>query len=67
MLSFKINAYLCAKINFITMNKETIAAADFQRKAYAKPQIRVVEIKSADLICTSTNDPFQTDPYNPWG
>ena len=37
------------------MNKETIAAADFQRKAYAKPQIRVVEIKSADLICTSTS------------
>lgn len=35
------------------MNKETIAAADFQRKAYAKPQIRVVEIKEADIICTS--------------
>lgn len=48
------------------MNKETIAATDF-KKPYAKPQIRVVEIKSADLICTSTNDPFTPDPYNPWG
>ena len=48
------------------MNKETIAAADFQRKAYTKPQIRVVEIGRADIICTSTNDPFTPDPYNPW-
>ena len=35
------------------MNKETIAAADFQRKPYAKPRIKVVEIGGADIICTS--------------
>ena len=35
------------------MNKEIIAAADFQRKPYAKPRIKVVEIEGADLICTS--------------
>ena len=35
------------------MNKETIAAADFQRKPYAKPRYKVVEIKGADIICTS--------------
>lgn len=35
------------------MNKKTIAAADFQRKPYAKPLIKVVEIKGADIICTS--------------
>ena len=35
------------------MNKETIATADFQRKPYAKPQIKVVEIVGADIICTS--------------
>lgn len=49
------------------MNKETIAAADFQRKPYAKPLMTVVEIKGVDIICTSTNDPFTPDPYNPWG
>lgn len=48
------------------MNKETIAAADF-KKPYAKPLMRVVEIGRADIICTSTNDPFTPDPYNPWG
>ena len=37
------------------MNKETFTAADFKRKPYAKPQIEVVEIKDADLICTSGN------------
>ena len=36
------------------MNKETISAADFQRKTYAKPRIKVVEINSADIICTSS-------------
>ena len=36
------------------MNKETITTADFQRKPYAKPQMKVVEIKDADIICTST-------------
>ena len=36
------------------MKKTTIAAADFQRKPYAKPQMKVVEIKDADIICTST-------------
>lgn len=35
------------------MNKETITAADFQRKPYAKPRIKVVEIEGADIICTS--------------
>lgn len=35
------------------MNKETITAADFQRKPYAKPRIKVVEIDHADIICTS--------------
>lgn len=36
------------------MNKETITTADFQRKPYAKPRIKVVEIEGADIICTST-------------
>ena len=35
------------------MNKETITSADFQRKTYAKPRIKVVEIGGADIICTS--------------
>ena len=35
------------------MNKETITAADFQRKPYVKPRIKVVEIDHADIICTS--------------
>ena len=35
------------------MNKETIAAADFQRKSYAKPRIKVAVIEGADIICTS--------------
>ena len=35
------------------MNKETITTADFQRKPYAKPLIKVVEIGGADIICTS--------------
>lgn len=48
------------------MNKETIAATDF-KKPYAKPLMTVVEIGRADIICTSTNDPFTPDPYNPWG
>ena len=37
------------------MNKETIAAADFERKSYAKPRINVVKINDADII--STSDP----------
>lgn len=35
------------------MNKETITAADFLRKTYVKPRIKVVEINGADIICTS--------------
>ena len=35
------------------MNKETIAAADFQRKPYAQPQMKVVEIDQESLICQS--------------
>lgn len=35
------------------MNKVSIVATDFQRKPYAEPQIKVVEIKGADMICTS--------------
>ena len=46
------------------MNKQTIPAADFQRKPYAKPRIKVVEIDGADIICTST-DPLQEEPF-PW-
>lgn len=35
------------------MKKEIIATADFLRKPYVRPQIRVVEMKEADIICTS--------------
>ena len=35
------------------MKKETFTTADFQRKPYAKPRIKVVEIEGADIICTS--------------
>lgn len=36
------------------MNKTTNACASgCQLKAYAKPQIKVAEIKGADVICTS--------------
>ncbi len=35
------------------MKKETFTAADFQRKPYVKPRIKVVEIDHADIICTS--------------
>ena len=35
------------------MNKETFTAADFQRKTYAQPQIKVVEIESAELLSGS--------------
>ncbi len=35
------------------MNKKTIPAADFQRKTYAKPRIKVAVIEGADIICTS--------------
>lgn len=51
------------------MNKETIAAADFQRKPYAKPRIRVVKIKEADIICTSDKASTQSldeEDFN-WG
>ncbi len=35
------------------MKKTTIAAADFQRKPYAQPQMKVVEIDQESLICQS--------------
>ena len=35
------------------MNKETFTVADFQRKPYAQPQIKVVEIESAELLSGS--------------
>lgn len=35
------------------MDKKTIVLTDLQRKSYEKPQIRVVEMKGADIICTS--------------
>lgn len=44
------------------MNKSTSTAASFQRKPYAKPQMKVVEIKGADIICTST-EPLQEEDF----
>ena len=35
------------------MKKTTIAGADFQRKPYAQPQMKVVEIDQESLICQS--------------
>lgn len=35
------------------MNKVTNAAADFQRKPYVKPHMKVVETIHSDIICTS--------------
>lgn len=47
------------------MNKETFTAADFKRKPYAMPQIEVVEINEADLICTSGNtEGLEEDDFN---
>lgn len=48
------------------MNKETITAADFQRKPYAKPRIKVVEIEGADIICTSgaSTQSLEEDDFN---
>ena len=41
------------------MNKTTNACASgCQLKAYAKPQIKVAEIKGADVICTSDEKPL---------
>lgn len=55
MVKKKVNSKIKRNKNKVKakMNKETIAAADFQRKSYAKPRIKVVEIEGADLICTS--------------
>lgn len=39
------------------MKHQNILAAD-GKKLYAKPQINVVEIKSADIICTSSQETF---------
>ena len=48
------------------MNKKTIAAADFRRKPYAKPQFKVVEIGGADIICTSGGtEGLDEEPF-PW-
>lgn len=35
------------------MNKQTIAAAESKKKPYAKPQIQVIEVEGAELICQS--------------
>lgn len=37
-----------------------------KKKKYLAPEMTVVEIKGADIICTSTNDPFTPDTYDPW-
>ena len=38
------------------MKKTTIAAADFQKKTYAQPQMKVAEIDQESLICQSQED-----------
>lgn len=48
------------------MKQQYIQATD-GKKPYAKPQISVIEIREADIICTSTVPAFEDDPYNPWG
>ena len=35
------------------MKKTTITAADFQRKTYVQPQMKVAEIDQESLICQS--------------
>lgn len=50
------------------MNKGTIAITDFKKKPYATPQISVVEIKEADVICTSGGSTEDLEPTTfPWG
>ena len=46
------------------MNKETIAAADFQRKPYAQPQMKVVEIDQESLICESNTEALDEEEFN---
>ena len=43
------------------MKKTTIAAADFQRKPYAQPQMKVVEIDQESLICQSPGNTEDLD------
>ena len=43
------------------MKKHHLHTADLQKKPYVKPQINVVEIKEADIICTS--DPSSSTPF----
>ncbi len=46
------------------MNKETITTADFQRKPYAKPRIKVAVIEGADIICTSDKAAFGVSAHS---
>ena len=39
------------------MKKTTIAAADFQKKTYAQPQMKVAELDMESLICQSPSEP----------
>ena len=48
------------------MNKKTFTAADFRRKPYAKPLMKVVEIKGADIICTSGETEDLGEEVFPW-
>lgn len=49
------------------MKKQTFTATDFQQKTYAKPQIKVVEIKSAELLSGSGDtEKYEQEEYNPW-
>lgn len=43
------------------MKQQPLQTTDFGRKPYVKPQIDVVEIKTADILCTSgssSSSPF---------
>lgn len=35
------------------MNKTIITATDFSKKSYTKPEMKVIEIEQAELICQS--------------
>ena len=51
------------------MKKTTILATDFQKKTYAQPQIKVVEIESAELLSGSGDASTQSldeEDFN-WG
>ena len=52
------------------MKKEIIAAADFQRKSYAVPQVKVVEMDPAGIICQSqgrsSNEDYEDGDTSNW-